>query len=262
LFVRKFSGEEGRLNVGWTDPVRQTQGAASDLAGPLEVLRTAGGAVSHWDGTPINPFRICAQDWAGASVGTYTTVYSIADRSIDGYAPQTYFREGTIQIQVVAAVAPPPPPVDTATWEALKPAFQASSCVNCHSATSGTFLNLSSQHSGTAPAMDPTTCINCHNGTLPNPAQVPQITHDIDWQAPPSNQDFRNLSDAQLCQRARNFGSIANSVPDHLKGDVLILWAVQGGPRPNGIDAQPAFSSLQAWNNAVDEWVTAEMPCP
>jgi hypothetical protein len=126
-------------------------------------------------------------------------------------------------------------------------------------------LNLSSQHSGTAPAMDPTTCISCHNGTLPNPAQVPQITHDIDWQAPPSNQDFRNLSDAQLCQKARNFGSIANSVPDHLKGDVLILWAVLGGQRPNGTPAEKALgptSDLGDWNDAVDEWVSAERPCP
>jgi hypothetical protein len=268
LFVNKNGPLiNGGVDVGWTDPVRMTVGAANDLAGPLEVLRTANGQVSHSEGQPITPFQICAEDWAGARVGTYTTTYSIADRSIEGYAPQTYFREGTIQIQVVAAVAPPPPdnppPVDTATWEALKPAFQASSCVNCHSASAGNFPNLSPQHNqnvASAPAFDPGSCTGCHtDNLLPN---LDQTTHDISWQAPPAFQDLRNLSDAQLCQRAQNFGSLANSVPDHLKGDVLILWAVQGGLRPNGTNAQPAFSSVQAWNNAVDAWVTAEMPCP
>jgi hypothetical protein len=109
--------------------------------------------------------------------------------------------------------------------------------------------------------MSPNSCTGCHlDSLLPD---LVQTTHDIPWQAPGPAQDLRDRSDAVLCQMARNPGSLASDVADHLKGDVLILWAVLGGLRPlDAPNATPAFSSLQAWNDAVDDWVEADTPCP
>jgi hypothetical protein len=266
LFVNKNAPLiDGGVDVGWVDPTRLGKGAANDLAGPIEVLRAANGQVSHAEGTSMTPFQICAEDWAGARVGTYTVYYSVADRSGDSYAPQTFYKEGTFNVQVIAQAGPPPDdgpaPVDTTTWDTLEPAFKASSCVNCHTAAAGNFANLSSQHNGAnAPVRTPDACTGCHNDDLiPDLAQV---THDIPWQAPPASMDLRNLSDSQLCQTARDPGTIATDTTDHLKGDPLILWAVLGGLRPNQTNAVPAFSSLQAWNDAVDAWVAADRPCP
>lgn len=276
LFVRKNEPlSQGGIDVGWTDPTSVSATgptAANDLRGPVEVLRDASGQVSiSPEGEVVSPFQFCAEDWTGAQVGTYTVFYSVADRDVDAYEPQSYFRQGTFTVQVVEAGGAPqpppddgPPPVDTATWDAIEPAFKAASCVNCHSAAAGNFASLSSQHSGTnAAVMNPGACTGCHSDSL-LPHGLAQVTHPISWQAPSSAMDFRNRSDAQLCQMAGNPGSIASDTLDHLKGDPLILWAVQGGPLPlNQGNAPSAFTGgVSAWNAAVEAWVAAGKPCP
>jgi hypothetical protein len=75
--------------------------------------------------------------------------------------------------------------------------------------------------------------------------------------------DLRNLTDAQLCQRARDPGTAAGSVLNHLTQDKLILWAIADGRLPNSIVRPTAPpNSISTWQTRVQNWINAGMPCP
>lgn len=151
------------------------------------------------------------------------------------------------------------------SFSTIASAFKAPSCVNCHAVVATGFQNRSASGYETGnnfglppnhPQVDSgSSCTGCHTNAL-----LPQGNHPIPWQAPPAGMDLRGKSDFQLCQMAQNPGSIADSVPDHLLGDPLILWAVQGGPLPSGAgNTDDAFAGN--WEEAVNAWVEGGMSC-
>ena len=95
-----------------------------------------------------------------------------------------------------------------------------------------------------------------------------QGSHPVPWQAAPASMDLRGKSSEELCQMAKDPGTIASDVRDHLLGDPLILWAVEGGqlPQPPGTtppppNTDPAFGN--DWAAKVDAWINGGMQgCP
>lgn len=142
----------------------------------------------------------------------------------------------------------------------LAPTFRHERCVNCHAVAATNFARVSpglgSNHSTVSAS---TNCQSCHTNTL-LPADG---TVNPGWHAAPSSMDLRGLSDAQLCQRATNPGSVAGSVLNHLTQDKLILWAIADGRLPNGITRPTAPpNSVTTWRSRVQAWLAAGMPCP
>jgi hypothetical protein len=75
--------------------------------------------------------------------------------------------------------------------------------------------------------------------------------------------DFRNKTPAQLCGMAKNPGTIAGTVLNHLTQDRLILWAVASGRVPGTATPKPVAppGSISSWRSQVQAWVDAGMPC-
>ncbi|MEX2494284.1 MAG: hypothetical protein WD425_21300 [Nitrospirales bacterium] len=156
------------------------------------------------------------------------------------------------------------------TFQDLAAVFHHANCVNCHRASSEPLNN--SQHTSTLAAMSPAQCIGCHQDSLfsnrgPLTPQggntVPM--HTVQWQAPPSTMKF-DVTGTNLCNRIKqqmNNTVTTNDLKDHLLGDPLILWAVQGGPlntqgvSRNGI---PGWS-LQQWADKVQQWEDNNFAC-
>jgi len=131
------------------------------------------------------------------------------------------------------------------SFDAFIDAFRAGSCTRCHAVAAA---------GGGFPADHPSNednCTGCHQNSF-----LPPGTHAIPWQAAPGAMDLRNLSDAQLCARAQDRGSIASDPGDHLAGDPLILWAVDGGQLPlgNGYTEKAWPGTLAEWQQLVRDW--------
>lgn len=152
------------------------------------------------------------------------------------------------------------------SFSAIAPAFRAPSCVNCHAVAanlanpdlvdptdpeeSGTNFGLPAGH--VAPTGN---CTGCHTASL-----TPGGSHPVPWQAAPASMDLRGKNDFELCFMAKNPGSLAESIEDHLLGDPLILWAINGGQLPQG--AGPTNDAFAGdWQQAVSNWVEGGASC-
>jgi hypothetical protein len=140
----------------------------------------------------------------------------------------------------------------------LAPTFRHERCVNCHAVVATNFARVTPGLGAAHPSVAATTnCQTCHTNTL-----LPtQGTINPGWHAAPASMDLRNLTDAQLCQRATNPGSVAGSVLNHLTQDKLILWAIADGRLPNSITKPTAPpNSISTWQARVQSWINAGMP--
>lgn len=159
-------------------------------------------------------------------------------------------------------VSPPVPESPGAEFSTIVAAFRAPSCVNCHAvaATNAEPQDAADYETGDNFGMPPghppnQNCTACHTAEL-----TPDGSHPVPWQAAPASMDLRGRSDAELCEIARNPGSLAENIADHLLGDPLILWAVEGGPLPGGAgNTDVAFGP--DWETAVVAWIEAGAPC-
>ena len=156
------------------------------------------------------------------------------------------------------------------TFQDLAAVFQHANCVNCHRATSESLNN--SQHTSALPAMSPQQCIGCHQDSLFSnrgpltPQGGSQISmHTVQWQAPPSTMKF-DVTGTTLCNKIKqqmNNTVTTNDLKEHLLGDPLILWAVQGGQfnvqgsSRNGILGW----SLQQWADKIQQWEDNNFAC-
>jgi len=174
---------------------------------------------------------------------------------------------------VHGAFIQPMVPANPATaFSTIVSAFSAPSCVNCHAVAAneaGFNVNQSAPYeTGNNFGLPPghvsgtSNCTSCHTPTL-----TPGGSHPVPWMAAPAEMDLRGKSYAQLCEMARNPGSLAENIEDHLLGDPLILWAVNGGVLPQGAgNTDRAFGSSQAtamseWETAVRAWVAGGASC-
>ena len=89
--------------------------------------------------------------------------------------------------------------------------------------------------------------------------------HTVQWQAPPSTMKF-DVTGTTLCNRIKeqmNNTVTTNDLKDHLLGDPLILWAVDGGQfnaqgsSRNGI---PGWT-LQQWADKIQKWEDNNFAC-
>lgn len=174
-------------------------------------------------------------------------------------------------------------PDPATSFSTIIKAFRAPSCVNCHAVTANDadesftmdfseYENLVPSEFGYEvtgpnfgkplehPAGD--NCVVCHTANL-----TPEGSHPVPWMAPPASMDLRGKSDLQLCQMARNPGTLAEDIQDHLLGDPLILWAVEGGPLPQMAgNTDNAFgtnreAARNEWERAVINWVEGGASC-
>jgi hypothetical protein len=158
---------------------------------------------------------------------------------------------------------PPPPPPPTASFVTdLAPTFKHARCINCHAVAAtnfarGTGTGLPANHSVVSAATNCTQS-SCHTSTL-----LPtQGTINPGWKSAPADMDFRNKTDADLCAMAKNPGTVAGSVLNHLSQDKLVLWAVGDGRVPGGTTLATAPpNSISTWQTRVQNWVNAGMPC-
>lgn len=146
----------------------------------------------------------------------------------------------------------------------LRPAFQHDRCKNCHAVAVDNFQNDTATITTrglpiTHPVVNATTtCTTCHTNTL-----LPPLGHiNPGWQAAPSSMDFRGKTDVQLCQMARNAGSVAGTPFEHLFGDKLVLWAIGDGRVPGNrtLPLAPP-GTIPTWRNLVLDWVNAGKVC-
>jgi hypothetical protein len=158
------------------------------------------------------------------------------------------------------------PAVPEYSFASIAPAFRAPSCVNCHAVApnaanpdlidptdtyeSGTNFGLPVGH--VAPTGN---CTGCHTASL-----TPGGSHPVPWQAAPASMDLRGKNDFELCFMAKNPGTLAESIEDHLLGDPLILWAINGGQLPQGAGAtDDAFPG--DWQQKVLNWIEGGASC-
>ncbi len=159
----------------------------------------------------------------------------------------------------------------------LAPAFRHARCANCHAVKADNYQNdAASNPPGGLPSNHPRPdgnpnltwsvarensgqCAACHGNSL-LPAEG---TINPGWHTPANTRDFRNRTNDQLCQMARNPAVPDNTPPlQHLTEDKLILWAVGDGRVPDGtrrFTAPP--NSIPTWRSIVQAWVNAGMPC-
>lgn len=194
---------------------------------------------------------------------TFAVIWVVSACNASGCGPEA-LHGGEIQPMVPANPA--------TSFSTIISAFKAPSCVNCHAVSAneaGFEINSNDAYeTGTNFGLPPThpastvSCAGCHNASL-----TPGGSHPVAWAAPPMSMDFRNKTDAQLCQMARDPGTLAENIEDHLLGDPLILWAVAGGEYPQGAgNADRAFGSsreaaLEQWDAAVRLWVEGGASC-
>jgi len=171
-----------------------------------------------------------------------------------------------------AYIQPMVPANPATAFSTIASAFSAPSCVNCHAVAAneagfnvdqtvpyetGNNFGLPSGHVSAR-----SDCTGCHVGEL-----LPQGTHPVPWMAAPAEMDLRGKSYEELCEMARNPGSLADNIEDHLLGDPLILWAVGGGMLPQSAgNTDRAFGTSQAaarseWEAAVRAWVDGGASC-
>jgi len=151
-----------------------------------------------------------------------------------------------------------PPPVTFAGH--LAATFRHARCTNCHAVMAtnfarGTGAGLPSNHTAVSAATD--CASSCHTTSL-LPAQG---SINPGWHAAPSTMDFRNKTDAQLCEMAKNPGSIAGSVLNHLSQDKLVLWAAGDGRVPGKTLATAPPNSIAVWQQQIQKWIDFGMPC-
>jgi hypothetical protein len=156
----------------------------------------------------------------------------------------------------------------------LAPTFRDARCVNCHAVRAdGYQFDGAANPPGGLPANHPTPspndptwsdarensgqCANCHTADLlPTQGNI-----DPGWHTTLASKDLRNKTNTQLCDMAKDPGSLAGTVLNHLTEDKLILWAVGKGTLPGvqRVTARP--NSIQTWRSIVQAWVNAGMPC-
>jgi hypothetical protein len=135
----------------------------------------------------------------------------------------------------------------------LAETFKHARCVNCHAVTT---TGYPAGHQSISNPTSPAACTFCH----PN-SYLPQGALAVEWHAPPSSMSFTGKTDAELCILAKNPGTKATSVQQHLTEDRLILWAVDN-PRVQNATLPKAWAgNIQTWRNTVTQWVNAGMPC-
>lgn len=187
--------------------------------------------------------------------------------SLIGWSVQACNTGGCSESAVTAVPVDPPVARSYTSFAAIEPAFRAPSCVNCHAVLptdgqrssaagyedpAGTNFGLPPQHPTNVTAE--TACIGCHRPNL-----LPRGPHVIHWHAP-EGMDLRGRTSAELCVMAKDRGTIAEDAKDHLLGDPLILWAVEGGPLPLGRgNTDDAFDG--DWEATVTAWFDDGMHC-
>ncbi len=156
------------------------------------------------------------------------------------------------------------------TFQDLAAVFQHPNCVNCHKASSESLNNP--QHTSPLAAMSPQQCITCHQDSLfstrgpltPQGASTVSM-HTVQWQAPPSTMKF-DVPGTTLCNRIKqqmNNTVTTNDLKDHLLGDPLILWAVDGGQfnvQGNLRNGIPGWT-LQQWADKIQQWEDNNFAC-
>ena len=150
-----------------------------------------------------------------------------------------------------------PPPITFAAN--LAATFRHARCVNCHAVAATNFARgtggLPSNHTAVTAATD--CALSCHTTAL-LPAQG---SVNPGWHAAPSTMDFRNKTDPDLCNMAKNAGSVAGTVLNHLTQDKLVLWAVGDGRVPGKTLTTAPPNSISAWQERIQKWVDFGMPC-
>ena len=116
----------------------------------------------------------------------------------------------------------------------MAPAFRHERCANCHAVEADGFqsdaahITTRGLPSGHPTVNAATNCTSCHtNNLLPSQGNINTGRH-----AAPASLDFRNRTDAQLCEMAR--GAAPEMVLNRLNQDKLTLWALGDGRRPQG----------------------------
>ncbi|NOS77265.1 MAG: hypothetical protein HOP35_04915 [Nitrospira sp.] len=158
----------------------------------------------------------------------------------------------------------------------LAPTLRHARCVNCHAVRMDNYQQDSpSNPAGGLPSNHPHPennpnftwtaaressgqCAICHTDNLLSS----EGNINPGWHTPASTRDFRNKTNADLCQLARTFAPPATSAQEHLSEDKLILWAVGDGRVPDGtrrLTAPP--HSIQGWKLIVAVWENAGRPC-
>lgn len=141
----------------------------------------------------------------------------------------------------------------------MAPSFRHERCMNCHAVAATNFQ----PGAGGLPAahVAVTASTNCAVSGCHTTALQPAGTVDPGWHAPAAGSDLRNKTDAQLCQMARDRGTVAPSTLAHLTQDRLILWAVGDGRVPNKTLPTAPPNSIATWRDRVQSWINAGMPC-
>ncbi|MEE8428032.1 MAG: hypothetical protein V3S33_00825, partial [Gammaproteobacteria bacterium] len=84
------------------------------------------------------------------------------------------------------------------------------------------------------------------------------LTGSSVWVAPVGSHDFRNKTDAQLCQLALQ-PPPGFTPTSHLKTDPLVVWAIIDGDVPGSTRSTVPVSKSQ-WDNLVNAWGGVNCP--
>ena len=149
----------------------------------------------------------------------------------------------TIGIENPPPPPPPPPPLPPSFAETVGPSFLHPRCTNCHGFK---VPNVT----GTNHVARPPTCSLCHTVA--------------GWGAPPSNLSLAGKSLSQICNQVKvSRNNNAALIDEHLKHDLLILWAISDGTvlgnlQPGG-KAPPADVGL--WQSRAGQWTGGGLRC-
>lgn len=144
----------------------------------------------------------------------------------------------------------------------LAATFQHPRCTTCHAVAATDFQRVNDDPPGVLPAGHPvvnasTDCTSCHSAAI----LPPEGTIDPGWQSAPAALDFRDKTDAELCDMASQPVS-GHSPLEHMSEDKLVLWAVGDGRLPFG-DTLPTAppNDIEQWRGLIQQWVAAGLPC-
>ena len=148
--------------------------------------------------------------------------------------------------------------------EDIAPAFQHPRCLNCHAVEATGFDNTGSEpfglpagHTEVNASTPDSVCQGCHIADY-----RPAGTIDPEWHAAPLANDLRNLSIAELCNKAKTVPGSATSAHQHLTEDRLLVWSFHP-ELPFGnvfAEAAPPYN-VEAWRDLIDLWRDAGLPC-
>jgi hypothetical protein len=165
----------------------------------------------------------------------------------------------------VSSWAQGPAPADARLFDRVASVMQHPRCTNCHAnAPFPRQKDIGIPHAqlvvrgadghGT-PALR---CRACHQASNTADGKVPGAGG---WHMPPPSMGWGGLTKAQVCavitDPAKNGGRTLNDLIDHIKSDLLVLWAWN----PGAGRTSPVYSHEEFVQN-LEAWVAAGGPCP